>query len=126
MGIDIKRYLEPHKSPTMSERLDMVKRRFADTSHIEVDQEAFRADAERAVLFLCPAQVFKLNEQDQTCIVNYEDCLECGTCQVDGATRSGAIRGAATASPTTTASCVGRRLGRSAPLSAARGTRFAC
>ncbi len=82
MGIDIKRYLEPHKSPTMSERLDMVKRRFADTSHIEVDQEAFRADAERAVLFLCPAQVFKLNEQDQTCIVNYEDCLECGTCQV--------------------------------------------
>ena len=29
-----------------------------------------------------PEQVFKLNEDDDSCIVNYEDCLECGTCQV--------------------------------------------
>lgn len=82
MSIDVKKYLEPHQPPTLVERLDMVKRRFADESHIEVDQEAFRADEDRAVLFICPAEVFKLNEDDDSCIVNYEDCLECGTCQV--------------------------------------------
>lgn len=82
MGVDVKKYLKPHRSPTMAERLDLVKRRFADSSHIHVDQEEFRQDADRAVLFLCPAQVFKLNEKDGSCIVNYEDCLECGTCQV--------------------------------------------
>lgn len=82
MGIDLKDYLTPHESLTLEERLALVRRRFADESHIEVDQDAFRADPEQAVLFICPARVFKLNEQDGSCIVNHEDCLECGTCQV--------------------------------------------
>ena len=82
MAIDVKEYLKPHVSLSLEERLDLVRRRFDDDSHIEVDQEAFRADAEHAVLFICPARVFKLNEDAGTCIVNYEDCLECGTCQV--------------------------------------------
>lgn len=82
MSIDLKEYLKPHKKLSMAERLDLVRRRFAETSHIEVEQEAFRADQDKAVLFICPAQVFKLNTDDGSCIVNYEDCLECGTCQV--------------------------------------------
>ena len=82
MSIDVKEYLEPHKGLTLEQRLGLVKRRFDDKSHIEVDQAGFRADADRAVLFICPAQVFKHNAEDDSCIVNYEDCLECGTCQV--------------------------------------------
>ncbi len=82
MPVDIKDYLTPHESLPMAERLDLVRRRFAEATHIEVDQEAFKADADQALLFICPAQVFKLNASDGSCIVNYEDCLECGTCQV--------------------------------------------
>ncbi len=82
MSIDVKEYLEPHKNLTLEQRLDLVKRRSDDKSHIEVDQAGFRADPDRAVLFICPAQVFKHNAEDDSCIVNYEDCLECGTCQV--------------------------------------------
>ena len=82
MAIDVREYLKPHVSLSLEERLGLVKRRLDDQSHIEVDQEKFRADPDRAVLFMCPAQVFKLNEQDDSCIVNFEDCLECGTCQV--------------------------------------------
>ena len=82
MAIDVREYLKPHVAMTLEERLGLVKRRLDSESHIEVDQEAFRADPDRAVLFMCPAQVFKLNEQDDSCIVNFEDCLECGTCQV--------------------------------------------
>jgi ferredoxin like protein len=82
MAIEIGKYLQPHKSLSLEERLALVRRKLDSTTHIEVDQEAFRADAERAVLFICPAAVFKLNDDDGSCIVNYEDCLECGTCQV--------------------------------------------
>jgi ferredoxin like protein len=82
MAIDVKDYLKPHVSLSMAERLDLVRRRSANESHITIDQEAFKRDADRAVLFVCPAQVFKLNEEAGTCIVNFEDCLECGTCQV--------------------------------------------
>ena len=82
MAIDVREYLKPHVGLSLAERLDLVRRRFADESHIEVDQEAFQADPDRAILFICPAEVFKLNEDAGTCIVNYEDCLECGTCQV--------------------------------------------
>lgn len=82
MAIDVKEYLKPHVNLSLEERLDLVRRRFDDDTHIEVDQDAFRADEEQAVLFICPARVFKLNEGAGTCIVNYEDCLECGTCQV--------------------------------------------
>ena len=82
MAIDVKDYLKPHVSLSINERLDLVRRRFTDESHIAVDQEAFRNDDDRAVLFICPAQVFKLNEEEDSCIVNFEDCLECGTCQV--------------------------------------------
>lgn len=82
MSIDVRKYLEPHRPLSLAQRLDLVKRKLHDVSHIEVDQQAFRQDADRAVLFICPAQVFKHNAEDDTCIVNYEDCLECGTCQV--------------------------------------------
>lgn len=82
MAVDLNDYLTPHRSLSLEERLALVRRRFADESHITVDQEAFRADPDKAVLFVCPARVFKLNETDGSCIVNHEDCLECGTCQV--------------------------------------------
>lgn len=82
LSIDVRKYLQPHKCLTLEERLALVKCHFDDRSHIEVDQSGFRADPDRAVLFICPAQVFKLNETDDSCIVNYEDCLECGACQV--------------------------------------------
>ena len=82
MTIDVREYLRPHKSLSMAERLDLVRRRFSTNSHIHVDQESFRRDPDQAILFICPAQVFKLNPKDSSCIVNHEDCLECGTCQV--------------------------------------------
>ena len=82
MAVDVKEYLKPHVSLALSERLDLVRRRFATTTHIEIDQEAFRADADQAVLYICPAKVFTINQADGSCIINYEDCLECGTCQV--------------------------------------------
>ena len=63
-------------------RLALVKRNISKTSHIEVHQEEFRLSRDKAVLFLCPAKVYTLNQESGECVINYENCIECGTCQV--------------------------------------------
>ncbi len=67
---------------SLDDKLGLVKRKVDKTSHIEVDQEQFRADQARPILFVCPARVYEQHPESGECIVNFENCLECGTCQV--------------------------------------------
>ncbi len=66
----------------MADRLFLVQRNFGKRSHISVEQDKFKADAVKPVTFLCPAKVYEKNEDNGECIVNFENCLECGACQV--------------------------------------------
>ncbi len=70
------------KNISLDTRLALVTRKFDKVSHIEVDQEKFKKCEEKAVLFLCPAKVYVLNEDNGECIINFDNCVECGTCQV--------------------------------------------
>ena len=67
---------------SLDDKLALVKRKLAKDSHITVDQELFKKDPDKAVLFICPAKVYEENEETGECLVNFENCLECGTCQV--------------------------------------------
>ena len=67
---------------SLDDKLALVKRKLAKDSHITVDQELFKKDPDKVVLFICPAKVYERNEETGECIVNFENCLECGTCQV--------------------------------------------
>lgn len=67
---------------SLDERLALVARKFDKISHIEVNQEQFKRSSDKEVLFLCPAKVYTLNEETGECTVNFENCVECGTCQV--------------------------------------------
>jgi ferredoxin like protein len=50
--------------------------------HIVVDQAICAATCtSRPCLFACPADLYEANEQGQI-IVNWEGCLECGTCMI--------------------------------------------
>jgi ferredoxin like protein len=80
--MDVKGYLVPLKKISLPDRLFLVQRNFGKRSHIRVDQEQFRADPKQPVTFLCPARVYEHNEATGDCIVNFENCLECGACQV--------------------------------------------
>ncbi|MDP3790083.1 MAG: 4Fe-4S dicluster domain-containing protein, partial [Candidatus Omnitrophota bacterium] len=66
---------------SLDDRLALVARKFDKVSHIEVDQEKFKQSDEKVVLFLCPAKVYVLNEETGECTVNFDNCVECGTCQ---------------------------------------------
>ncbi len=74
--------IKPTPVVSLEDKLALVKRKIAKTSHISVDQPAFQADPDKVVLFVCPAKVYEKNEENGECIVNFENCLECGTCQV--------------------------------------------
>ncbi len=80
--MDLKDYLKPPKKVSMEDRLFLVSHNAAKKSHITVDQEKFKADPVKAVTFLCPAKVYELHKETGECKVSFENCLECGTCQV--------------------------------------------
>ncbi len=66
----------------LEDKLALVKRKIDRESHIKVDQDKFRADAGKVVLYICPAKVYELNEETGECIVSFDNCLECGCCMV--------------------------------------------
>ena len=49
-------------------------------SHIEVDDSLCQTCENRPCLTACPAEVYRWVEENIT--VRYENCLECGTCQI--------------------------------------------
>jgi ferredoxin like protein len=67
---------------TIEDKLFLVKFKSDKDSHIEVDQDKFKADKFKAVLYICPAKTYELNEETGECMVAFENCLECGTCRV--------------------------------------------
>ncbi len=74
--------INKHKKLSLDDRLGLVKRVFGRESHIGVHQENFKKSLSKVVLFICPARVYTLNEETGECVVNFENCIECGTCQV--------------------------------------------
>jgi ferredoxin like protein len=79
---DFKDFLKEPKKLTLEDRLYLVKRKIDKNSHIKVDQDEFKKDPVKPVLFICPAKVYTKNEETGECIINFDNCLECGTCQV--------------------------------------------
>lgn len=67
---------------TIVEKLGLLKYEHDRDSHINVEQEKFKQDAIQAILFVCPAEVYVKKEDDGSCIVNFENCVECGTCRI--------------------------------------------
>jgi len=53
-----------------------------DNPHITLEQEICQTICQtRPCLHVCPAELYTLNDQDEI-QVDYEGCLECGTCLI--------------------------------------------
>ncbi len=53
------------------------------TSHIQLRHDVCRAECrQRYCLSICPAKVFSWNDERQEIHVEFEGCLECGTCMI--------------------------------------------
>ena len=72
---------EPIKGMSLDARLGLDKYEIDEQqSHILVDQALCQICCERPCLTVCPAGVYKW--VDGQIMVSYENCLECGTCQI--------------------------------------------
>lgn len=84
--IELKKTIEATKKLTIEDRLYLTQRKIDTRNHIKVNQEEFKkAIKEKGfshLLKVCPAQVYSLDEATGECLVAFENCLECGTCQV--------------------------------------------
>ena len=69
------------KTLTLDARLGLDKYEIdEEQSHIQVDHERCKACSLKPCLTVCPAQVYTW--VDDRVAVRYENCLECGTCQI--------------------------------------------
>lgn len=73
---------EKKKSLSIDERLFTVKFSPDEVSHIEVDQSICKLCEQRICLHVCPANVYEYDDEFCVMNVNYENCLECGTCKI--------------------------------------------
>lgn len=61
-----------------------------EESHIRINQEICRQDCqEKYCLFVCPAHLYSVSKESGDICVEFEGCLECGTCRI--ACRYGAL-----------------------------------
>ena len=69
---------------TIEDKLGLLSYNWDKNSHISVDQDKFKADKlnPKPITFVCPAKVYEEDPESGECIVNHENCVECGTCHV--------------------------------------------
>ena len=72
----------------LEDKLYLVKTEKDTESHIIVDQTKCRDCRHKVCLTVCPANTYE--EMKDSIKVNYENCLECGSCHV--ACRKSAIK----------------------------------
>lgn len=65
---------------SLDARLGLDKYQIDENSHIEIDRTCCSRCQLKPCLAVCPAAVYKL--VDGEIIARYENCLECGTCQI--------------------------------------------
>ena len=70
------------KPLTIEEKLFLVARKKSKESHISVDHKLCRECLKRICLTICPAEVYKWDEEKSQVVVSSENCLECGSCWV--------------------------------------------
>ncbi|MBF0253418.1 MAG: 4Fe-4S dicluster domain-containing protein [Candidatus Omnitrophica bacterium] len=64
-------------------KLFTVKRKkYIGGSHITAQEGTCRECIKHVCVRICPAEVYEWNETEKKLTINYENCLECGTCRV--------------------------------------------
>lgn len=66
----------------IDDRLAKVKYVNDEETHLVVTQEKCKTCEKRTCTYICPANVYEWNEEEQKLTVNYENCLECGACRI--------------------------------------------
>ena len=69
-------------SKAIQKKISTVKYKCASSCHLILKQEVCKKCKEKTCTFVCPADVYSVDEKTGGIIVGYENCLECGACRI--------------------------------------------
>ena len=66
----------------IQDKLATVKYSCSNKTHLVVNQKKCLKCKEKTCTFICPANVYSVDEVTKETLVQYENCLECGSCRI--------------------------------------------
>jgi ferredoxin like protein len=66
----------------LEDKLFTVRRRPLSRSHITINHQLCNDCLNKICTYICPAEVYVWDADEQKIDVRYENCLECGACRV--------------------------------------------
>jgi len=66
----------------IDDKLFTVKYKPDETSHLTPDPEQCAKCESKECTFVCPANVYNWDDEQNKLIVRFENCLECGACKI--------------------------------------------
>lgn len=67
---------------SIDDKLFTIKSIPDNVSHLNPDNIQCQTCETKACNFVCPANVYEWDEENEKLIVKYENCLECGACRI--------------------------------------------
>ena len=64
----------------LEDKLYTVKYNPDTVSHLNPDNEICKTCSNKPCTYICPANVYEWDKNNDKMIVNFENCLECGAC----------------------------------------------
>ena len=66
----------------IDDKLFTVKYKPDEKTHLEPTQEDCKKCKGKECTFVCPANVYSWDEEQNKLLVGFENCLECGACRI--------------------------------------------
>lgn len=66
----------------IDEKLAPLKYNKDSESHLKADSDVCMRCEDRCCTYICPAEVYKWDEEKCIMNIRYENCLECGACKI--------------------------------------------
>ena len=66
----------------LEDKLYTVKYNPDTVSHLNPDNEICKTFSNNPCTYICPANVYEWDKNNEKMIVNFENCLECGACRI--------------------------------------------
>ncbi len=67
---------------SIQEKLNTIKYNCGNKTHLVVDNKKCKKCKQKTCSFICPANVYVIDDETKETIVQYENCLECGACRI--------------------------------------------
>jgi ferredoxin like protein len=67
---------------SIQDKLATIKYNCDNKTHIALNQKKCSKCKEKVCTYICPAGVYKIDENTNEIVVQYENCLECGACRI--------------------------------------------